>query len=384
VSELVSDIWASVISSASLVEVANRLAQAGFDQMPSLAAFFWTPDGMQSLIRGTIVVTDPATGRRVADGDGAQTWREVGLGHLDLVVVRLEKGTGTADPALVLPLVVGVAQASSLILDARPGALLTSPQLLPGRESAPRVPPAAEETAPLNLADAPTEALPAPAADPPGAAASETLVDLPRPGAATNPGPAEAAELTQRTTPPRPPDPTTDDSATTAMIPAVVDADGRMAPPPAVIMGVTCPRGHSNPPDTRICRVCDLPVSPQPARPVPRPAVARIRTSDGSTIEVDRAVLVGRAPSEQRSTEALPRLLTVHSPTHDISRTHLQIAPDGWGLVAIDLRSTNGTVVLWPGGSQRDLLDPGRPTPIPIGTVFELGDGVTLAVERPG
>ena len=58
--------------------------------------------------------------------------------------------------------------------------------------------------------------------------------------------------------------------------------------------------------------------------------LAVLRSSDGTTAEVDRAVLIGRAPSGQRSSARAPRLMTVPSPGHDISRTHLEVAPEGW------------------------------------------------------
>ena len=85
--------------------------------------------------------------------------------------------------------------------------------------------------------------------------------------------------------------------------------------------------------------------------------LAVLRSSDGATVEVDRAVLVGRAPSSHRSSARAPRLMTVPSPGHDISRTHLEVAPDGWQIVVTDLNSTNGTVLVRPEGADRQQLD---------------------------
>ena len=42
--------------------------------------------------------------------------------------------------------------------------------------------------------------------------------------------------------------------------------------------------------------------------------------------------------------------MTVPSPGHDISRTHLEVAPEGWSVVVTDLHSTNGTILVRPGG----------------------------------
>ncbi len=85
---------------------------------------------------------------------------------------------------------------------------------------------------------------------------------------------------------------------------------------------------------------------------MPRPVLAVLRASDGTTADVDRAVLVGRAPTGDRSTTRAPRLMTVPSPGHDISRTHLEVLPDGWEVVVTDLHSTNGTTLIGPGGGR--------------------------------
>ena len=88
-------------------------------------------------------------------------------------------------------------------------------------------------------------------------------------------------------------------------------------------------------------------------RSMSRPVLAVLRASDGSTAEVDRAVLIGRAPSAQRSSARAPRLMTVPSPGHDISRTHLEVAPEGWSVAVTDLHSTNGTILVRPGEADR-------------------------------
>ena len=79
--------------------------------------------------------------------------------------------------------------------------------------------------------------------------------------------------------------------------------------------------------------------------------------------------------------DQLPRLLTVPSPSHDISRTHVQIAPENGRLVVTDLNSTNGTILVLPDGRRADLR-PGVGVPVDFGSVIDLGDGVTIAVDR--
>ena len=108
-----------------------------------------------------------------------------------------------------------------------------------------------------------------------------------------------------------------------------------------------------------------------------------LRASDGSTAEVDRPVLIGRAPSPARSSSRSPRLMTVPSANHDISRTHLEVAPQGWQIVVTDLNSTNGTVLVRQGAVDRQQLVPGEPVPVQLGSVIELGDGVSVLIDFP-
>ena len=149
-----------------------------------------------------------------------------------------------------------------------------------------------------------------------------------------------------------------------------------------MVEAVRCPNGHPNAPGSSVCRVCRTSIPPGPPQLVPLPLLARLRAADGTVVDLDRAILFGRAPSEQRSTAPLPRLVTLASPAQDISRTHLQVVPDNWQVVATDLNSTNGTYVTDPGpNGNSGLLPPGQPVPVPIGATMELGEGVTITVE---
>ena len=91
---LVAELWQQVLASSSLVDLADRLARYGLDSMPSFGALFWGVDGMRSLVRGSVSVVDPDSGRVVADGAGIQTWHEVGLG--DLVTARVQTSSAAA------------------------------------------------------------------------------------------------------------------------------------------------------------------------------------------------------------------------------------------------------------------------------------------------
>ena len=111
-------------------------------------------------------------------------------------------------------------------------------------------------------------------------------------------------------------------------------------------------------------------------------APARIVLSTGLVVGLDRPVLIGRAPQVTRvANRELPRLVTVPSPQHDISRTHAEVRQEGDQVLVVDLESTNGVLVQQPGiGARR--LHPGEPGVVACGEVVDLGDGVTFVVER--
>ena len=112
------------------------------------------------------------------------------------------------------------------------------------------------------------------------------------------------------------------------------------------------------------------------------PAIARLRAPDGSSVDVDRPVLIGRAPSDSGFENAQPHLLTVLSPSQDISRTHVLVAPEDDLVVVTDLYSTNGTTVVRPGPQvEREALPSGQSVRVEIGTVIELGDEVAILVD---
>src|SRR5215217_4383150 len=509
---LVNALWEQVIRSATMGELAARLAVFSIDKLPGFAALFWTSKGMRSLVRGDVTVTDPSSGNVVASGSDIQTWSESGLGNLTRVSVI----TGEeAEPGPVLPLVVGVAYASWVCLDASADAQVRSPQEIPEEEFEYTSPvslaaasrnPAASSTSPVVLSvsqDRSSTAAAAPAGDlaaapaapaegpPVGSAAPSAPAEGPPMDSSAQAVPAETAPMSSTVEgladPPTEPfaagplsttseDPwgSDDDGPDTEPMPAVEDGDEQplqvglavdrstdsreadlesksagvaddnleadtqlmevpiehpafnpqlyerqqaaatqaaMPPPVAadvddtpptlplssspraplaqdpstesLIMAADCPHGHSNPPAAATCRMCGAAIAPQRPRLIHRPVLCVLQASDGTTADVDRAVLVGRAPDPDRSNFKAPRLMSVQSPGHDISRTHVEVAPEGWQVIAIDLNSTNGTVLIRPGGNERQQLAPGEHVPVQPGSVLDLGDGVSITVALP-
>lgn len=519
-SELVEALWTDVVASASMVDLAERLATYRPETVPHLGAFFWSASGMRSLLRGEVAVIDAQTGDMVADGSDMVTWTEVGLGDLQTVDVALGSATELGDGASTpLPLVIGVVGASRLRLDARTESLLISPQIEPtpvedadtevdsavlvsmvnaaeaeaepeqevgeevqwgwsaddhgGEPTEPMDPaefsvrtrpavvedanpsatddgmaeqPAEDESESARGAETPDdaefgdesadagslgiEASEAEAAQQVNDNADTELMVLPPEGFAAGPAAAPVAAVglggyggiapapvptpispstAAPPSPPMPSPPTQAQSVPIAGPPNYQAAPSYPAPSPqaapqqppyvpqqqpahpptapvrsdSLIMAALCAMGHSNPPNSSVCRLCGGGIAPQNPRLVTRPLIARVRGSDGSAVDVDRTVLVGRAPSASRSTATSPHLLALPSPAHDISRTHLQISPEGWQIVVTDLHSTNGTIMIRAGGMERSPLRPGEPIAVPLGTILELGDGVSVLIDRP-
>jgi hypothetical protein len=369
---LINTLWDEVVASSSIVDLAARLASFKIDELPSFGAFFWTADGMRSLVRGNVSVIDLATGKVVADGEGIQTWSEVGLAGVSHI--RIDTPNEGDVTLLELPLVVGAVRASSVVLDASERAQVSSPQM----EAA--VTPT-DQTAELSLEDiaalqnADTQLMPSPFDEPESEAEA---------GNAAPQQPAVPAAPQQPEVPAAPPVSHSAEDAESAG--PTSGATSELSPEAAqdsAILAVMCEDGHANPPSFTSCRVCGSPLASQARQFVPGPVVAVLRASDGSTAEVDRPVLIGRAPSGNRPGSRAPRLMTVPSPNHDISRTHLEVAPDDWQIVVTDLNSTNGTILVRPGAADRQQLAPGEPVHVQLGSVMELGDGVSVLIDFP-
>ena len=118
------------------------------------------------------------------------------------------------------------------------------------------------------------------------------------------------------------------------------------------------------------------------AMPTQRRRPPTIVLSTGLVVEVDRPVLLGRAPQVERvANRELPRLVTVPSPQQDISRTHAEVRVEGDQVLVTDLDSTNGVFVTRASSGARRLR-PGEPSAVGPDEVVDLGDGVTFTVER--
>ena len=121
--------------------------------------------------------------------------------------------------------------------------------------------------------------------------------------------------------------------------------------------------------------------APTALLPVTPGSTGLIRVSTGQVVTLDRTVIIGRRPRSTRASGAnLPHLIAVDSPQQDISRSHLEIRPEGDTVVVIDMHTTNGSTLLRP-GADPIRLHPGEQTLVLSGDVVDLGDGVKVAFE---
>ena len=153
-----------------------------------------------------------------------------------------------------------------------------------------------------------------------------------------------------------------------------------IAAPP--VRASICPQGHPNPPELRECLICAQPLTGVFSY-VRRPALATLTLSTGAAVEVAGDVVIGRAPQVQAGGDPhIVALVPVASPQHMVSRSHLMLTTSGWSVLAQDLGSSNGTVLARPGATPV-LLGSGMPTPVFMGDLMDVGDGVTLRIDPP-
>jgi hypothetical protein len=144
------------------------------------------------------------------------------------------------------------------------------------------------------------------------------------------------------------------------------------------VQAIYCQRNHPNPTTAVKCRICGVALQAVEPVTIPRPPLGKLVMSTGEEFLLDRPVLIGRDPSNDRLiSNEKPHLIRVSSPDREISRNHAEIQLDGWRPILIDLKSMNGTKVTVP-GHPPERLRPGNRYPLQPGSVIELDDDVSL------
>ncbi len=148
-----------------------------------------------------------------------------------------------------------------------------------------------------------------------------------------------------------------------------------------LVLSTLCPSGHVNAPGTTRCGTCGAPIDESSAAQRRRPEIAVAVLTSGERIPLGRGVVIGRRPRSRRVEDGrVPRLVTVDSPSEDISRSHVELRVEDWNLVAIDLSSTNGTLLLREGAAPQRLR-PEASTILQLGDRLDLGDAQVVTIE---
>lgn len=332
----VAALWELADEGAGFDELLDALIASGLRGLPAFALMSNGGDSTRVLLRGgPRAVFELADGETVAvDGGGDVTWVErtlSGVVGARLLVDESDTGAG-----------------ADLVID---GGLVRVARVDQPAYAAPAEVPAPVVAAPVDVAPAFSEP---PTFDPAPAEPPSFLDSVFDPL-------SDPLPVVEAATPPLQFDPTD------------VDHDGH------TVFGGWDPSQFAN-------AQPGIPGQP-PAPRVTAVPVARLVFSSGETVDVDRAVLVGRAPEARRFTSTeQPRLVTVPSPNQEISSTHLEVRPgsgaDHGSAVVTDMGSTNGSVLTLPGLAAED-LQPGIAVQLVPGSVIDLGDGVTIHVTHP-
>ena len=399
--------WVALQAGGGLASVLETLTGAfgtSLAAIPPFAVVTREGDEIRIAVRGALSVG--AAGVTVT-GAGVTTWNEqvvAGTG-----AVTIDTGDAAAPGAAPLPLVGGIVMVSRVVVAADLGVQAVAAGVVDDVvedasvdlpevevEAQPEVEAEVErepEPEPEAELEAEVEPEPEPAAEPEPEIAVEDLgPDDDQWGAtvvkgATDPAfrrsPAPASQLSHLAVFPPP------TGVPVATAPGLISAvPGAVGTRPGDHDGMTISVAQSR--ALRAAAQADAagaPAAEPVAVPEPTPvavpevapaSTARIVLSTGRELLLDRTVVIGRRPSSTRTTGGmLPHLVAVESPEQDISRSHVEIRPEGDAVVVTDLKTTNGTL-LRRTGHEPVQLHPGEPTVVVSGDVLEIGDDVSV------
>lgn len=360
----VDALWDALVATGGFQRVLDVLTDKGLAATPPFALFDGSALCLRIIVRGPVTATvADAKGTHRLDASGVTTWLEQTLTEVSSAIVDVTAAVA-AEGVVQLPLGLGAAWVSALELRFVTSAAGMSKPAQPVVASPASASVSALEIDPeATVTEAPTECIDAPEAksdtpavgydylfgatmfrDVAGAAVQEALVEEEVPVEEDVPVEEEV-----------PADRAGDHDGHTVLTSDIAKLRAERA----------AKRGGDTP--------------PEPAAPVPEVFLV---LSGGSREPLTQPILVGRSPSvSQVSGGQMPRLLTVGTPDQDISRTHVRFVLEGGTVVVTDLHSRNGTLVVLP-GKEPQRLRAGEPTSVIVGTVVDLGGGITLTVEE--
>ena len=397
----------SVLAEANGLQLALDLLTArGISATPSFALleFRGGSGALRVILRGDVAVTvDGPAGGESLSGSGVSTWTERDIEGATRAAVSAVGAVAAAGIG-ALPLVSGAALVAAIeLLRAESDAVPAPTAVEPAKAAvAPVAQPEPIPAAKPVISPPPVPA-PAPVVEPPAptpastefteitqVAADDSEPDDSEPG--SEPAQGEPAAIAEREAAER------DEVAERAdENPADVAPDSEVVVAPVVVVDpedktVVMPSRRKRPPlagdhdghtvvSSDIAELRARRAASETPPPPPAPLVTLVLAS-GVREPLTQPILVGRAPSvSQVSGGQMPRLLTVGGTDQDISRTHVRFALEGGTVVVTDLHSRNGTTIALPGKDPQQLRA-GEPTSVIVGTVVDLGSGVTFTVDE--
>lgn len=358
-------------AASSFEELVAFLDGRGIRTLPSLALLAVEGDRVRTVVRGTASIRlHTSRGEELLlDAAGAATWAEHVVGGVESADVAL--GGGEVEDHTTFRTSGGVVPAGRVTLDA---AAISTMAAVAATEP---LPPASEPRPPavgsgFDYHDLLEES---DSLDNPQAGAGGRAVRVIPPGGippVVNP-PAVASDQQPVSSPSsliqippslRPDTPAADEVLTHTDSPAADE-----------VLAVTCPAEHVNPPDASSCRLCGERIRDAHPRLLAKPSLGMLRFDDGTVVELDGSLLIGRKPSADGMTLEgdPPRAVAVADPGKHLSRTHLEVRVAGWEVQVIDCGSTNLSVLTLPGEEPLQLV-PGVAYPITPGTEVDLGE----------
>ncbi|WP_309647771.1 FHA domain-containing protein [Nocardioides sp.] len=382
-----AQLWELVDGGAGFDATLDQVLAPGLSVLPAFVLIGTDEGPTKVIVRGAGVRATLTTDSESVELDGSTvtTWVERTLEGVTSLSVSVGGAGGDGPDYLIDGGLVRVARVDHPP-HAAPGASEEAPAVV---VSAPEVVPAPEDDGDVREVDAvPDIAL---AADSEGAATELFSIDEPSP----LDDEADTSSVSHPAFDPMPEDGPTPDPSGMVWAPDAPSAPPMAPltapPPPPPFPGAVPAADHDGMTRAGVTGEDVGPTPPgipgQPQPPSVTRPVATLVISNGESVEVDRVVLVGRAPEARRFTATeQPRLVTVPSPLHEISSTHVEVRPgsgaDHGSAVVTDMGSTNGTVLVQP-GLEPEELQPGIAVQLIPGAIINLGDGVTIQVMNP-
>jgi len=398
----VDALWDAVSTGANIQAVVEALASGGLFSTPPFALFEATTGSptagftITCIVRGDIPLElTTLSGTETVDASGVTTWVERSVAG----VVAFQAGTPAGTSAL--PVVGAAAWASSIAWTAgastaAPTAAVSSAAARPIIPSA--VPAAAAPVAPATIASVP-EPAPVPVAEPPQAPAPQIPEHTIAAQTVTSSAIDDLVAAASAAAAPQPETPGSgyDSLFEETMMRSIEDAavrppsedddhgDAAATPPASGDAASHDTAGDHDGMTVMSGDIAKLRASRRGRKAaasdaaVEAPVAYTLALSTGGVESLDGLALVGRSPSVSKvSGGQVPKLIAIPG-DQDISRNHVQFAVEGGTVVVTDLHSRNGTTITLPGKSPQ-LLRQGESTSVLVGTVVDLGGGVTITV----